>query len=282
MLLAILVPPLVALALARRPVTDRWLARLTARTGVAVDDRTRPVAATATGRRWRAVGGSLGWLAAVGIVPLIERLGDAAVPRSTLVLAALASGWLLGNLLAELAQWRRPSGPTAASLRLRRVHDYAPTWPRRVSQGAVLLTLAVLPIGVLVVSADVVDEWIPIAVTAAGVATASGIVASIGLRAVVDRPQDASGGPELVRVDDALRAVAAHRITGTALALTTWCAVLSGTQVVFELVPGLVTPFVVAGLLLLGCGWGVSHNVGIDLPTAGSVRGRRTGSPDER
>ncbi len=110
--LILLLPPLVGWALALRPVSARWLARFGRRFAVPIDTATGPVITSTvrTSRRWRAIGGSLGWGAALVVPGLVLAAVDPdGDTRSLVTFATLLAGWFVGTLAGELAQWR-PAG----------------------------------------------------------------------------------------------------------------------------------------------------------------------------
>ena len=272
--LILLLPPLVGWALALRPVSARWLARFGRRFAVPIDTATGPVITSAvrTSRRWRAIGGSLGWGAALVVPGLVLAAVDPdGDTRSLVTFATLLAGWFVGTLAGELAQWRRPAGVATAGLRPRRADDYVPRWPILLGRVEAVTALVALPVGLAVVTdPEVADGWRVLAVTGTVVAVSGVAAATVALRAIADRPQDASAGAPLVRADDGLRALAAHRIAGTALALTTYGTLVVVGQPAFELTPWLMTPIMVIALLLLGSARGLSHDVGWDLPEPAS------------
>lgn len=123
-------------------------------------------------------------------------------------------GWVAGTAWAEAAL-RRPGGaPTAASLTPRRLADYLPLH-LRLAPWAVTGLVVVLACGLMWDrSGDAGDGASWVAAVAAGIgAIALATVAAWEMRRVVDRRQPVAT-PDLVAVDDAVRATVVHHVAG--------------------------------------------------------------------
>lgn len=232
--------------------TDEMLDRWSLRYDVAIDHPRREWirARLHRARRVRWVAFGIGMV--VGSTPIYlnvlapERAGDAAE-----ALRGTNAPWLaaaVGTLLAELAVVQLPRGIRVAALERRRWGDYVGERWR-----VVLVALALAGVGAMgtVILGRSPDPWSDRSVVTTGAmwAVVALFLALLGMRAIVDRPLLAAEGMDR-RLDEALRADAAHHLVGSALVVSVSGAAAALMEVVptgpVEVLLGLATWFGIA------------------------------------
>ena len=187
---------------ARPEAAHEWAARH----GVELSDRTRPMvtAYLTRSRRFRLVGALAGLVVPLGTdVPGFE----------------LLVGYLLGALVAELSHRRlTPDGAMAASLSPRVLGDYVPGHVPVVLRGVSVAAAVLLPLHVWGPQRRAPGVTVDEAAMAMGglAALVLPLVVEYLLRRMVARPQPAVA-PDLVAVDDAIRAASAHTAAGAGI-----------------------------------------------------------------
>lgn len=127
-------------------------------------------------------------------------------------------GWMAGAWWADRAV-AQPTGPgVGALLAPRRLADYLPRYLRLAPAVGAVLAVGLATVGVLAPPDDVVPHR-RVLVALAAVAVGIAVVALVGQRSVVARPQPARVA-DLLQADDAVRANAVHHLGGGATAAT--------------------------------------------------------------
>jgi hypothetical protein len=217
-----------------------------ARHGVELSERTRPLVIEylTRSRRFRLGGALIGLVAPLGTdVPGFE----------------LLMGYLLGALVAELTRTRLTtgSGARAASLSPRVLGDYVPGYVPVVLRSVTVSAAVLLPLYLWGP-----ERWAPgvkmdeAAAVGGGVAAiALPLVVELLLRRMVARPQPAAS-PDLIAVDDAIRAASVHAAAGAGVgacllllgALSLAVGVTSDVQVLRWVLPLLGTGLFLSGV----------------------------------
>lgn len=166
----------------------------------------------------RVVGGLGGWL--IGAL-VDDALGWHTADGGGAYIWALC-GWMVGAWWADraVATPVRPGtgGSAGAWLASRRVADYLP-WPLRWLPAAGAVLAVALAGAAIVEPARGVDTTRGELAGLAAVAVAIAVLAALGQRSVVARPQPAAV-PDRLAADDAVRATAIHHLAGGATAAT--------------------------------------------------------------
>jgi hypothetical protein len=239
--------------------TDEMLDRWSLRYDVAIDHPRREWirARLRRARRARWVAFGLGTL--VASTPMYL---DVIAPERAAGIAEALRGtnapWVaaaLSTLLVELFVVQRPRGARVAALERRRWGDYVgERWRVMLVALAIVATVAAA-MRIVDRSPDPSSDR-GVAAISATWAVAALVLALVGMRAIVDRPLLAVEGMDR-RLDEALRADAAHHLIGAAVAMS----VLGAASVLIEVMP--TSPLeVVVGLgtwFGVGCWWFLSR-----------------------
>src|SRR5579862_2626525 len=206
--------PIVLVLLALRPASERELNGFGIRYGVRPTPDTHFAMAgyVQRGRRGRLVGAALG----LSFYPVLYALG-LVIPNQSLLYGIL--GYPLGAFVAAVIPTSRRSGPRSASLTPRRLSDYLPR--------SVLLAPAVaVVISACAVVVDRLEPRAPLPYTSdimvgLGLSAVAAIATLVAIRIVVARPQPIVS-PELLAVDDAMRAQTLHTLGAAGIAVALW------------------------------------------------------------
>jgi hypothetical protein len=280
--LNILIPALIALAVARRGFTldDAYLRAWAASAGVTLTVESRPAVRRylAWTRRSRTVGGLVGFLA-----PILYRAASGETSAATTSGGAdwsvplMIVGYLVGALVAEIVVNRPRRGTGAALLVPRRLADYLPPYVLRLQRGlavaaAVLAGVYALLVGRVSPATNGLEVPDALEVLAFGVGGAGiALLVETVQRAIVARRQPV-GRPDEQLLDDAMRSSSLHVLAGAGVGLL--CIVVGGNGAVLAALGGSIGRWVGLAVALGGFAAGISFWLDLAKPHGFRVRRR--------